>query len=102
MLITREKERTITAVRPHHRGVTVLEDNRTEKSTEEFLTYKYALQLHSLYNTQNPTMDWVNLNFYQNYNNREPNFRVCDLMNYKVGKKLTFRKTYSLKLADPS
>ena len=32
---------------------------------EAFMTYKVAVQLHKLYNTSNPTLDWIGLNFDQ-------------------------------------
>ena len=41
---------------------------------ENFLTYKHAVLLHKLFNTQLPSLEWVDLNFKQTFGQRQTKF----------------------------
>jgi hypothetical protein len=53
---------------------------------DNFCLYKHSLLLHSLFNKQQPPIDWIQINFNQNLNNRNLNFEIYSNSNYKVGK----------------
>ena len=53
---------------------------------DNFCLYKHALLLPSLFNKQQPPIDWIQINFNQNLNNRNVNFEVYTNSNYKIGK----------------
>ena len=53
--------------------------------TEAFMTYKIAIQLHKLYNTTNPSLDWISLNFDQILTTRQTNFLISKRNKHKVG-----------------
>jgi hypothetical protein len=53
---------------------------------ENFCLYKHSLLLHSLYNTQKPHLEWLALNFNQNFNSREKTLKIINNSNYKIGK----------------
>ena len=48
--------------------------------------YKHSLLLHSVYNFERPTLEWVKLNFNQYFKQREKNLKAHNISNYKVGK----------------
>ena len=52
----------------------------------QFMFYKHSILLHSIYNDKMPMNDWLDLNFNQNFNQRETNFRAFNKSKYKVGK----------------
>ena len=33
-----------------------------------------------------PQLEWLTLNFNQNFNSREKTFKVCNISNYKIGR----------------
>ena len=41
----------------------------------QFMIYKHALLLFTLYNDHKPPLDWLSLNFNQNFNSRESNLQ---------------------------
>ena len=50
--------------------------------------YKHSLQLHKLYNSDEPSEDWLDLNYQQNFNARQNNFQVVDTARLKVGRNI--------------
>ena len=52
------------------------------------MMYKHAILLHKLYNTQQPTADWIDLNFDQVFNSRSKNFKIIKNNNFLVGNNL--------------
>ena len=54
---------------------------------EIFCLYKHSILLHSLYNTHKPHLEWLALNFNQNFNSREKTLKIFNNSNYKIGKK---------------
>ena len=53
---------------------------------ENFCLYKHSLLLHSLYNTRKPQLEWLALNFNQNFNSRDKMFKTFNNSNYKIGR----------------
>ena len=53
---------------------------------EKYCNYKHALLLHKIYNNHSPKLDWIALNFNQNFNSRNPTFMAFSNNNYKIGK----------------
>ena len=49
------------------------------------MQYKHSIVLHKLFNTQIPTMDWIELNFHQTLTSREAMFNVIRLNKTNVG-----------------
>ena len=47
--------------------------------------YKQLLTLYKLIATRIPKLDWIDLNFQQSFNERDPNFRFYSTNNYRVG-----------------
>ena len=60
--------------------------NRAEPT--QMMMYKHAILLHKLYNTQQPTADWIDLNFDQVFNSRSKNFKIIKNNNFLVGNNL--------------
>ena len=59
-------------------------------------TYKHALQLFKLYNSNNMSDDWVSLNVQQNFNARNDKFQIYRISNYKVGRNLIVNRFHNL------
>ena len=53
---------------------------------ENFCVYKHSILLHSLYNTRKPQLEWLSLNFNQNFNSRDKMFKTFNNSNYKIGR----------------
>ena len=47
--------------------------------------YKHALLLYKLLKTEIPSLDWIDLNFQQSFNQREQTFKFFSTNNYRVG-----------------
>ena len=59
---------------------------RAKRATpEKLMTYKHAILLHKLYNTQTPKLEWVDLHFKQTLNPRHSFFNCSKDINYKIG-----------------
>ena len=54
-------------------------------------TYKHAIELFKLYNTNSMSDDWISLNIQQNFNERNGKFQIYNISNYKVGRNLLFK-----------
>ena len=52
---------------------------------QSFMTYKIAIQLHKLYNTSNPSLDWTSLNYNQILTSRQTQFLIAKSNRHKVG-----------------
>ena len=52
---------------------------------DSFMIYKYAIQLHKLYNENEHSFEWVNLNINQILTSRQTNFLIMKTNNNKVG-----------------
>ena len=59
-------------------------------------TYKHALQLFKLYNSNNMSDDWVSLNVQQNFNARNNKFQIFKVSNYKVGQNQIVNRFHNL------
>ena len=58
--------------------------------------YKLAIQLHKIYNSENQTPDWIDLNYQQNFNGRTTKFLVSNCARYKVGSNLIVNRLSAL------
>ena len=57
-----------------------------ERATpNKFMLYKHAIELHKLFNLQQPPLDWVALNFDQSTSRRQRFFNITPSGNYKIG-----------------
>ena len=54
------------------------------------MNYIHSLQLYKLYNDKSQSDGWIDLNFYQSFNNRSVNVKVklLDVSGIKVGKNI--------------
>ena len=52
------------------------------------MRYKHSLELYKLYNGSDDRQDWIDLNFQQNFNNRNNFINVFENSRLKVGKNL--------------
>ena len=59
-------------------------------------TYKHALLLFKLYNSNETSDDWVNLNFKQILTRRQQNFRIISEKQFKIGANLLCNRLTSL------
>ena len=64
-----------------------LHEENCRANPEQFCLYKHSILLHSLYNTHKPHLEWLALNFNQNFNSREKILKIFNNSNYKIGKK---------------
>ena len=55
---------------------------------QAIIKHNHALLLHKTYNEQNPTSDWLHINFNQNFNARNNKVNFIDTSNFKQGKNL--------------
>ena len=51
----------------------------------QLLNYKHALLLYNIYNENQPSAEWLALNFNQIITSRQTSFQISKLNNYKVG-----------------
>ena len=51
----------------------------------QLITYKHAILLHKIFNTQSPEIDWIDLNFNQTFNSRQSHFNTIKTKNFIVG-----------------
>ena len=58
--------------------------------------YKLAIQLFKLYNSENQTPDWIDLNIQQNFNGRSTKFLVSNCAKYKIGMNLLVNRFSAL------
>ena len=52
------------------------------------MTYKHALDLYKLFNSETQNDDWIDLNNQQNFNDRVQSIQVIDDSRLKIGKNL--------------
>ena len=50
------------------------------------MMYKHAMELYNLYNSDEMSLDWVDLNMQQNFNGRVENVQIIDISRMRVGK----------------
>jgi hypothetical protein len=55
---------------------------------QAIIKHNHALLLHKTYNEQDPTSDWLQINFNQNFNARNNKANFIDTSNFKQGKNL--------------
>ena len=53
---------------------------------DKYCIYKHALMLHKIYNNQTPKLDWISLNFNQNFNQRNHYFMSHSNSKFKIGR----------------
>ena len=51
-------------------------------------SYKHALQLYKLFNSNEMSDDWISLNVQQSFNGRNERIQFFNISNYKVGRSL--------------
>ena len=56
------------------------------------MRYKHSLELYKLYNGSDDRKDWIDLNFQQNFNNRNNFINVFENSRLKVGRNLLVNK----------
>ena len=57
-----------------------------EKSPPDFfLIFKHAVLLHKLFNTQSPSLEWMDLNFKQTFGQRQTKFLIINPSRFKIG-----------------
>ena len=59
-------------------------------------TYKHALQLYKLFNSNNMSDDWISLNIQQNFNRRNNRIQLINASYYKVGRNLLVNRFLNL------
>ena len=52
----------------------------------KMMRYWMAIQLYKLYNSGTESQDWMDLNFQQNFNDRNPHVQINDASNLRIGK----------------
>jgi hypothetical protein len=77
MLCQKQVDRSISFVTLHR-----IHDRATP---DQMLKYKHALMLHSLYNNNKPSMEWLMQNFQQILTSRQTNFEFLKTNQYRVG-----------------
>ena len=71
--------------------------NTNKRSTPiKMSMYKLAIQLFKLYNSENTTPDWIDLNLQQNFNGRSTKFLVSNCAKYKIGSNLLVNRLSAL------
>ena len=50
------------------------------------MKYRMAIQLYKIYNSKTENMDWIDLNFQQNFNDRNLHVRINDVSRLRIGK----------------
>ena len=56
------------------------------------MKYRQSIQLFKIYNNDNQSDDWIDLNFQQNFNARNDNIQIYDVSRLKVGKNLMINR----------
>ena len=57
-----------------------------ERATpHKYMLYKHAIELHKLFNLQQPPLDWISLNFDQTTSRRQTHFTTSSTNNFKTG-----------------
>ena len=51
-----------------------------------FAKYRMAIQLYKIYNAEERTDDWIDMNFQQNFNARNGKFQINDYSRLKIGR----------------
>ena len=51
----------------------------------KYMLYKHAIELHKLFNLQQPPLDWISLNFDQTTSRRQTHFTTSSTNNFKIG-----------------
>jgi hypothetical protein len=70
-----------------NRSISFIDLHRIHKraTPDQMLKYKHALMLHSLYNNNRPSMEWLILNLQQILTSRQTNFQFLRTNQYRVG-----------------
>ena len=58
----------------------------------EIMKYKLSIQLYKLYNGTQQNADWIDLNFQQNFNNRQKYVLINDESSLRIGKNLLMNR----------
>ena len=58
----------------------------------EIMKYKLSVQLYKLYNGTQRNADWIDLNFQQNFNNRQKYVLINDESSLRIGKNLLMNR----------
>ena len=58
----------------------------------EIMKYKLSIQLYKLYNGTQHNADWIDLNFQQNFNNRQKYVLINDESSLRIGKNLLMNR----------
>ena len=56
------------------------------------MKYKLSVQLYKLYNGTQRNADWIDLNFQQNFNNRQKYVLINDESSLRIGKNLLMNR----------
>ena len=62
----------------------------------QIMEYKHSILLHKVINNQIPSMDWVELNFYQTNTSRQTFFNLTRMNKSKIGNNLLSIMSYQL------
>ena len=54
----------------------------------KMMEYKHAIELYRLYNSDDMSEDWLDLNVQQNFNDRQENVKIVDYSQIRVGKNI--------------
>ena len=69
-----------------------------ERATpHKFMLYKHAIELHKLFNLQQPPLDWIVLNFNQATSRRQKHFSTSNTNNFKMGNNILSNRLSILK-----
>ena len=58
----------------------------------EMMRYRLSIQLHKLYNGDQLNEDWVDLNYQQNFNNRQKFVQINDESALRIGKNILMNR----------
>ena len=58
----------------------------------KMMKYRLAIQLYKIYNGRTESEDWIDLNFQQNFNNRNNHVQITDVSNLRIGRNTTMNR----------
>ena len=58
----------------------------------KMMKYRLALQLYKIYNGGNENQDWIDLNFQQNFNERNIHVQINDVSNLRIGRNILMNR----------
>ena len=76
----------INGTEKYHLRIYTKEIRGQHRENDELQTCSSTVQLYKVYNSEEWSEDWVDLNWQQNFNNRNNKLQIIDLSRNRVGK----------------